>query len=108
VVQGEVDAPGEQQVIEGAHQPQAVGMVQAWRHQGEVDVGAEASGGRPGIVVATAGCSTIPLLAGGGPHLLAHQLGGAAVVGMAGEVAVLNHGQPTLAIADQTHPEGQP
>ena len=27
---------------------------------------------------------------------------------MAGEVAVLNHGQPTLTIADQTHPEGQP
>lgn len=42
VVQGEVDAPGEQQVIKGAHQPQAVVMAEIRRHQGEVDVGAGA------------------------------------------------------------------
>lgn len=39
VVQREVDAPGEQQVVEGRHQPQAIVMAEGGCHQGEIDVG---------------------------------------------------------------------
>jgi hypothetical protein len=98
VLQRKIDAPGEQQVIEGGHEPQAVVVAEIRCHQSEIDIGAGAM---------AAGGSAIPLLGGGGLNLLAHLLGRAGVIRMAGEVAVLHHGQPGLAIADQAHPEGQ-
>jgi hypothetical protein len=42
VVQREIDAPGEEEIVEGAHRMQAVVVVKAGGHQSAVAVGAGA------------------------------------------------------------------